>query len=202
MAQSPLVSMITKQLGKMAIDTMAKKIGGGSRATSNAVDSLIPVILNGMFKNTKKPNGAEAFHKAVVKDHDGSVLEDLAGALLNPDKKTGEGILKHVLGNKRPRVENAIGKNSGLSPELVGQLATMLAPILMGMIGKQQRTNNLNEGGLADLLGMANGVSQKEHPKSMSMVEKLLDTDGDGDVSDDIMKMGSKFLTSFLTTRR
>ena len=61
------------------------------------------------------------------------------------------------------------------------------APVLMGYLGKQTRQQNVsNENGIGGLLG---GLLVGESSQQQSMVEKLLDADGDGSVIDDVAGM-------------
>jgi hypothetical protein len=61
-------------------------------------------------------------------------------------------------------------------------------PFLMGALGKQTKQNGVSDqGGLGDLLGgMLGGSGGKEE---QSLVNKLLDADGDGSVIDDVAGM-------------
>src|SRR3546814_19552147 len=59
-----------------------------------------------------------------------------------------------MLGNKRGAVEQAIRGKTGVSSGTVSKIMAMLAPIVMGYLGKQSRNNNVSDGGgLSDLLG-------------------------------------------------
>jgi len=65
-----------------------------------------------MSKNAKSSDGAKQIAQAVGKDHDGSILEDVAGHLFgdkgNSRMLNGQGILKHVLGGKQKQVAQGL----------------------------------------------------------------------------------------------
>ena len=65
----------------------------------------------------------------------------------------GSGILEHVLGNDRPAVEQGLSKKVGLDIGTIGNLLTMAAPLIMGMLGKTQKQQRLNPSSLNNLLG-------------------------------------------------
>ena len=63
---------------------------------------------------------APGLQQAVQQDHDGSILDDIAGYLqgtanLSPRTTDGEGILGHVLGGQQPQLQQALSSQTGLS---------------------------------------------------------------------------------------
>ena len=66
----------------------------------------------------------------------------------------------------------------------------MAAPILLGMLGKQQRKNNLDAGGLSSVLQMGMEQMKNQSPETGGLLAQLLDQDGDGDVKDDVARIG------------
>ena len=75
---------------------------------------------------------------------------------------------------------------------MIGQLLKMLAPILMGGLGKVRRESNLGSGGLRDLLQGEQRRARKQ--ASSSGLWSMLDSDGDGSVVDDVAGLLGKFL--------
>jgi hypothetical protein len=70
----------------------------------------------------------------------------------------------------------------------VANILKVAAPILMGMLGKQTKENNVNDSsGLEGLLGgLLSGNSSKNE---QSFLESILDADGDGSIIDDVAGM-------------
>jgi hypothetical protein len=72
----------------------------------------------------------------------------------------------------------------------------MLAPIVMGYLGKQKQTQGVGADGLGGLLGGLMGGAQQQQPQGsdgiMGMLGGLLDSDGDGSAMDDIASMAFK----------
>ena len=108
------------------------------------------------------------------------------------------GILSHVLGNRQGQVENAIGKTSGLNASQISQILAIVAPIVMGYLGKEKKEQGLDASGLSSLLGGLVGGAAKTNQREMSTIEKLLDQNGDGNAMDDVMNIGSKLLGGLL----
>ncbi len=138
-------------------------------------------------------------------ERSGGGLGDLLGAAgglfggSTPPTRTtdGDGILKHVLGDRRAAVEQGVARASGLDSAKVGQLLGVLAPIVMGALGRVKRQQNLDADGLAGMLNQERARVEEQTPgMSKGGLLGLLDADGDGDISDDIAGLGSKIAAS------
>src|SRR5690606_38980796 len=100
-----------------------------------------PVLLGLLQKNASTSEGASSINKALEK-HDGSILDNLSGLLGSDTLSDGKGILGHILGNKQNSLEKSISKKTGVSAVNVSKIITMIAPIVMGYLGKQSKNNS------------------------------------------------------------
>ena len=191
---SSLMEMITQQLtDDRRVDQLSGQLGADQASTRNALGAALPLLMGALARNTGDQNGAKALDRALEK-HDGGILDNLDGFLQAPDVEDGNGILRHMLGNKRSNVETGVSKASGLDPSMVAKLLPMLAPVVLGALGRQKRQANLNAEGLAGMLGTERQQLEQAHP-AMGMLQGLLDQDGDGKISDDILgKVGKGLL--------
>jgi hypothetical protein len=115
--------------------------------------------------------------------------------------KSIDDMLGSVLGGKQKRVEESIGRSSGLDLKKVGPLIAILGPLVIGAMKMRARAKSpTNASGInpADLTNMMRGErSSIEQRAGGSMIGRMLDQDGDGDFDlSDIMKLGMKFLFS------
>ena len=147
-----LDSLMEQLQSRGAIDQIASQLGVPPEKANSAVAAGLPAILAGLAKNTEKPGGAAALSTALDKDHDGSVLEDDSYFATYQDKN-GAGILGHVFGEKTPAVQSQVSALGGLPPAQGGQLLQMLAPLVMGYLGRQKSSGGLDVGNLAQILG-------------------------------------------------
>lgn len=131
-----------------------------------------------------------------------------AGALFGGGRQPtnsldGAGILGHVLGQKQSTVEAGVAKASGLDAKKVAALLPLLAPIVMGALGKVKRQNDMNP---TDLAGMLAGETRQIEEQSGGLgggLMDLLDADDDGQIADDLMKLaGSGLLGKLLGGNR
>lgn len=184
---SSMVEQLTSQLlSGGSLGALSGQLGADEDQTRNAVSAALPMLLAGLAKNAARPEGAQALFGALEKKHDGGMLDDLAGFLGKPDTDDGNGILGHVFGQKRQTVEQGVGAAAGMDPAKVARMMAMLAPIVMGYLGRQKRQQNLDARSLGDLLGGEAGALEKKDA-GFGMLGRLLDQDGDGSIADDLL---------------
>lgn len=199
---SSIFDLLLNQLGGDAVGQISRQIGAPESATKQVLPDIIGVLTGALAKNASRPDGAEALAAALDKDHDGGILDNVTDFINNYQQGPGDGILGHVLGTKRPAVEKSISRSSGLDLSSVSSLLTMLAPILMGALGRSKQQGGLDAGSLAGLLGNERSRVEQAAPASTSILSKLLDSDGDGQVADDVGKAGISILSRLFGKRR
>lgn len=196
---NPLLEILQQQVAKQALSGLGKQLGiENENQVNNAGQSAINLLLNGLMKNASNSGGLGALAGALDKDHDGSILDDLAGyvtgsAQVNPRAANGAGILKHILGDKLGPILGAISSENNLNQDQSMGLLTKLAPLVLGSLGKTKKQANLDNNGLLDLL-QNSAKTYNEPRKDNSILEKLLDRDGDGNIMDDAAGIGMKIL--------
>ena len=201
-----ILDAVRQQIGPDAIRQISGAIGADPSATSNAVSLALPTLLGGLSRNAAQPQGAAALDNA-LNAHDGSILDDLGGLLGGGGGNTGGGgigggiggaILGHIFGNRRGPVEEGVGRSSGLDAAQVAQLMAMLAPIVMGVLGKMKRTQGLDANSLPDVLQQSRAQGEQETPG----LGGLLDANNDGSVADDLLRMGGSALGGLFGNKR
>ncbi len=195
-----IVEILMQQLAGSASSDIGKSLGTNQQTTQTAIAAALPLLLGALARNSDDAQGAEALHSALAKDHDGSVLDNLTDYIGAPNLDDGTGILRHAFGDRQAAVERGVSKASGLDTANAAKLLAVLAPVVMGMLGRNQRQQGLNPTGLAELLtGERKQVEQRD--AAAAGLGRLLDSDGDGDISDDIAKLGKGLLEGFLRSR-
>lgn len=192
---STILDALAAQLGGGATRQLAASLGGADeRQVSDAVSGALPLLMGALAKNSSRPDGANALLGALDRNHDGSILDDLPAFLGRGDAAPGQAILGHVLGGKQSNAANALGKMSGLDPQKAASLLAILAPVVLGALGKERRSQGLDASALAGLLNGEQSHANTAEPGAMRVFSRLLDQDGDGDISDDLARMGSGLL--------
>ena len=185
---SDLLEGILAQLGPGGVSQIASGLGVDERSAASAVGLALPAILGGMANNAQRADGAQSLATA-LDDHDEGVFGQL-GDLLGGGG-TGDGILGHVLGQKRPAVEQNLAQQSGLDYGVIAKLLPILAPLVMGYLSKQKRSQNLGPADIGSMLGQQRQQTEKSSP-GLGGLAAILDTDGDGFGLDDIAAMAGQ----------
>jgi hypothetical protein len=199
---SSIFDLLMDQLGGDAVGQISRAVGVGEEETQRAMPELLGVLTGALSRNSSQPEGAKALADALDKDHDGSVLDNIPDFINNFQDGPGEGILRHVLGSRRPAVEQSLSQQSGLDAGTIGKMLAMLAPVLMGALGKSKREGGLDVGALAGLLGAERSRAEQAAPESAGLLTQLLDADGDGQVVDDVGKIGMGLLGKLFGKRK
>ncbi len=178
------------------VTQLSKGIRADKEKTAAAANGVFATLVSALARNAAKPEAGSSLLNALDRDHDGSVLDNVMGLFggSQPRQKAtnGMGILDHVLGGNINNVIQMVSKSSGLDFLKTGELMKMLAPIVMGTLGKTKRQQGLDLGGLSKIL--SGTVQQNASRADMGLISKVLDADGDGNIMDDIAGMGMKVL--------
>jgi len=199
-----LQDLLGQEQGNQAVDQISQNIGADNSAVSSAIQMALPMILNGLANNASTPQGAQNLDNALTNDHDGSILGNLGGlagmifggqqAAPPPRQADAGGILGHIFGGNQGSVTQQVSQQSGLNIGQVAQILMFLAPIVIGYLGKQKQEQGLDANGLQNMLGQQQ--QQIQQSPQGSLLERMLDSDGDGSAMDDIASMAFKYMTN------
>ena len=146
---------------------ISRRIGADEDRTRVALESAIPALMAALSGEADDPG----LKTAIRQDHDGSILDQLSEYLdgqaqLSPRTTNGAGILDHVLGERQEEMARALSAKSGLDLGSIMQLLPLLAPILMGMLGKKTTGSSDNGFGLDDLGSILGGEREDAKRKN------------------------------------
>ncbi|UCC72214.1 MAG: DUF937 domain-containing protein [Gemmatimonadota bacterium] len=197
-----LLDMLTDQLAGERTAQIGRQLGTDEGTAGKAIAAALPLLMGALAKNASRGSGADSLASALERDHDGSVLDDLGGFLSSPDTRSGDGILRHTLGERRGAVEQELGRRTGVDAGSIAQLLPILAPIVMGALGKAKRQESLDTSGLVSMLSGEQRRADSMSSGTSDMLTMLLDSDRDGSVADDVAQAGIGFLGKLLRRRR
>ena len=157
-----LIELITGNAGNQVASQAENKFGISKNQIIALLAVAAPLVISYLRKKSQEdPNEAEALNNALDKDHDGSILDN--PAQVESRLQEGGSILDHIFGGQKGQVENQLSQNTGISMDKIGPVLAMLAPLIMGYIGKEKQSNGVNSGGgLGDLLGGILGGAQNQ----------------------------------------
>lgn len=157
-----LIDLITGNAGNEVATQAENKFGISKNQIIALLAVAAPLVISYLRKKSQEdPNEAEALNSALDKDHDGSILDH--PSQVEARQQEGGSILDHVFGGEKSTVENQLSQKTGISMDKIGPILGMLAPIIMGYIGKQKQSKGVTSGGgLGDLLGGILGGAQSQ----------------------------------------
>ena len=141
----------------------------------------MPALLGALNRNTDRPGGAGALQSALTRDHDGSILDDVAGHFAGRSSgksADGAGILGHLFGGKQDMIAAGLAKTTGTDSGAMTSMLGKLAPVVMGALGKQQRQGGLDASALSSLLTGERREMEKRDSNAGGLMAKLFDQDG------------------------
>jgi hypothetical protein len=149
-----IVSTISRFLTPELIGKMASATGLDRSIAHKATAAAVPAILSGLADVAARPGGSRQLANAVAEqptDLLGSLGNSLTGAQQMADK--GSGLLSSLLGGGMSGLLAAtVGKFLGIGEGPMRMLMGLLTPIIMGVLGREQRAQGMDANGLARLL--------------------------------------------------
>jgi Bacterial protein of unknown function (DUF937)/PRC-barrel domain len=157
-----LVASITNVLSSELVSRIASGLGLDRAAVEKAVTASIPALLAALTSLVAKPEGPAKLSDAVAQQQPG-ILTNIANVIGGAGQKemidNGLGTLSSLLGRSiLSSLTNAVSRYAGLGEFGSKSLVGLLGPLLLGVLGQQQRANGLDVSGLAQLI-----TSQKDN---------------------------------------
>jgi hypothetical protein len=186
-----LMGILDNALNSDTIKQISRQLGTDENSTISAIQAALPMLLGGLANSSASQAGAASLLAALDRDHDGSVLDDLGGFLDDYLSGRGQGILSHVFGAQEGAIERGVSNASGLDLIKVGPLLLMLAPIVMGAIGRARREQGIGAGDMQRELSAA--AQQTGGTQGLlGALSSMFDMNRDGSAVDDIAGMLSR----------
>jgi hypothetical protein len=157
-----LVSLALQYLTPELIAKIASALGVDRSLIGKAVTAALPALIRSLAGIASKPAGAKQLDDIVSRQSPGileSLVNSLGGARQRDLINGGIETLSSLLGGKAmPALAGALGRFAGLNQESSKSLLGILAPAIIGLLGKQKASQGLDASGMAQLL-----AAQKDH---------------------------------------
>ena len=153
----------------------AQTRGVDTNGVEALIKQLVPALTSRVKQNAASHDGLSQLTRALSQGNHQRYLDDASALDSDAAVEDGNNILGHILGSKdvsRQLAARAAG-NTGIDVDAIKKLLPVIAAATMGAMSKGTKSSN---SGLAGMLG------------------GLLDKDGDGNVMDDLLSLGKKFL--------
>jgi len=167
-----IIDIIRGLITPDTLNTLASMLGEDKNRVATATSGAAPAILAGILGAVSKPAGASAFSTA-LSEQDPGLLDNLAGLLGGSQGRSqiesGSTLLSSLLGQSGlGGLIKAISGTSGLSAGSATSLLGALAPMVMGVLGREQRNAGLDTNGLLDMLRGQSGNIASAIPSTLA----------------------------------
>ena len=162
-----LVSSAMQFLTPDLVAKIARTLDIDSEVAQSVVGAAVPAILASFAGLAAKPAGAQQLFDT-LEQQGPDTPSQIASAIGGPDQKaiadTGSGLLSALLGGSELNtLVSAVSTFSGISRNAGKSVLGLLAPMVVGALGQQQRSGGLDASGLANLLS-DRAVGQDQQP--------------------------------------
>ncbi len=136
---SGLEDILGSALGGNAISAIAAQIGTSPENAQKAVGAALPALLGQLKDNADDADKGPLLQGAIDKDHDGAALDDVNGFLSGGlAEAIGGKVLGHVFGGQKDSAAASVAKTGGIDMAQALRLLAILAPIVLGAMGRQR----------------------------------------------------------------
>ena len=170
-----LLESLKEHFSGDVVANLATLLGESQTNTASALNSALPSLLAGLVGQGADSNSLASLFKLITEgNHDGGVLSNL-GALSRGGEETtklvsqGGILLASLFGDKSEGMADLIANASGIGKSSSNSLLGFITPIVLGMIGKKLKIDNIDSvNGLAGLLSDQSGFIKDVIPAGLS----------------------------------
>lgn len=182
---------IQNMLSQQVLNQLGRQLGFSNGIPQQYVELASTMLMGGMSKNVRSPQGAESLYNALKRDH-ASNSNNVLGNLLNfipsaLNQADGGGILDNVFGQRLDPIVTAFSNATGLPKPKAKQLLMIIAPIVLAYLANKMTQKNLSKEELAREVQQDYREPERSFrtKKDEGLLEQLLDRNNDGSFIDD-----------------
>ena len=168
-----LVSYVMQFLTPDMVGRIAAALGLNRSDAQSGVSAAVPALLASFAGLADKPGGAQSLVNT-IKQQSG-VADNFAGMIGGSNQASfidrGSSLLTSLLGSQdSSSLASAVGRFAGLGQTKATSMLGMLAPLVMGLIGKQIGTRGIDVGSLTSLLASQRDQIAQALPGGMGQI--------------------------------
>jgi hypothetical protein len=140
------------------------------------------MLTGALAHNAAQPGGADALNQA-LDAHDGGILDQVGSYLGNSGTASSMGgaILGHILGRHQDNANAGLANATGIGAGQAAQLLAMLAPLVMGALGRMKQQQGIDPGDLGAVLQDEHAQAQAAAPSGLGgLIGSILGGGGGG----------------------
>ena len=155
-----LLEIVKKQISGEILQKAAAFLGEDTSASQKALNAILPSLLGGVVnQSTNISSATNLMNTLTTEGHDGSIFNFFSnllngGSAIQGLLAAGDGIVKNLFGNKTSGIVDWIASYAGIKTGSASGLMSLVAPVMMGAIGKQISGS---QSGISDLMHLLTG---------------------------------------------
>lgn len=171
-----ILSALRDKIGPEQIKLLSGFLGENEESLAKSTDLSITSMLQGLLRHIEQGPGITDIMN-VIRDggHSGDILDDLKGLFTNQDKTQllvtiGNNINNHFFGSTSSAVSDKVAEFGGIKKTSAASLFSLCSPLVLGLIGKQVKSGNMNQTDLSNLLQDQKEIVQSQLPPAINTV--------------------------------
>lgn len=165
--------LITGGIGSKAISAIANVLNIEESKAKWVVAAAVPLMIAALNYNSKKSKENEENINNALEKHNGGIFDKLGDLLGQGPTEDENKIVNHMFGRNTEVVKDSIATKTGISSDKIGGALAILAPIVMGYLGKEKQ-NQSSGGGIGDLIGSVLGGGQASSSSGGGILGSIL----------------------------
>jgi outer membrane protein OmpA-like peptidoglycan-associated protein len=155
---------------------LAAAIGETPEATERATKLAVPAMAAGLAEQASSEAGAAHLLDTIRSGgHDGAITSTFGAALSSPDTRSevlaeGSGLLPSFFGAHTDDAASVLAHHTGMRRGSMTSLLAFAAPLVMGIVGKRARDENLDARGLSSMLGGQRSLASRLIPSGIGKI--------------------------------
>jgi len=155
-----IIEVVRGTLKGNVVERISAWLGESPGATKRGIDAAIPLSVVALAEQTSTPGRAEELLETL---REGSYprleADEIDRVLTDPPAaarlvQASEGFFHRVFGARFDGIIDGLARHSGLSSASASKLLGLITPLVLGVLGREVQTRELDAGGLAQLLKM------------------------------------------------
>jgi outer membrane protein OmpA-like peptidoglycan-associated protein len=140
-----------------AVRSASSLVGESESSTRQTLNGAVPTVLSGLANMVSTRDGATGLASLIRDGSFGSVVDNV-GSLFSGGSATssilsvGPHLLGKIFGGNSSQVTDLVARSGGVSNSSASSLMSLIAPLVLGVLGKRAAAQGLDASGMANSL--------------------------------------------------
>jgi OOP family OmpA-OmpF porin len=152
-----LMDAIKGYLTPDVVRSASTLVGESESSTRQTLNGAVPTVLSGLTSMASTPTGASSLATLIRDGGFGSAVDNVSslfsgGSATSGMLSVGSQLMGKIFGGRSSAVSDLLARSGGVSSASATSLLSLVAPLVMGVLGKRASAQGLDASGLANSL--------------------------------------------------